>query len=168
MLNKTLLCLLTVLGLSLVSPAGFSEEPAKILKLGTMDLQFMQQQRDRIDQLARISLGRQLQASVDHNIGILQALLDKRLVKPEQTLELQAMGVVLGDLLAKELSMQWIVYEDAHGRSRALQMGDSDNILFPVTMISRRAEAGARVDVMAIYHKAVSLMAPYRAPLPFQ
>jgi len=167
-MNKYLLCMLSALCLSMAAPASIGEEPAKLFKPGTMDLEFMQQQRDRIDELARINLGRQLQASRDNDIGILQALLERRLVRADQTLELQAMGVVLGDLLAKELSMHWIIYEDGHGRSRALQMGESENVLFPVTMISRRAEAGATVDVMNIYQKAVNLMAPYRPKLPFQ
>ncbi|MCZ6830273.1 MAG: DUF3806 domain-containing protein, partial [Gammaproteobacteria bacterium] len=57
---------------------------------------------------------------------------------------------------------------DQRGRSRALQIGNSDYFLFPVTMISRRAEVGTEVDVDAIFEKANTLMQPYRQPLPFQ
>ena len=102
------------------------------------------------------------------DLRVIQELLDKRIIEKGQTYELQAMGVVMGDLLAAELSMKWVVYEDKIGRSRALQLGRSDNFLFPITMISRRAEVGAEVKVRAIYDRAVSLMEPYRTPLPFR
>jgi hypothetical protein len=145
-----------------------ADPPGQISKLGTMDRQYMQQQRNRIDELARFDLGRQLREDKTHNLDILQTLLDRRLVSTDQTLELQAMGVVLGDLLAAELDMHWVIYEDKYGRSRALQLGSSDNFLFPITMISRRFEAGARVDVTAVFDKAAKIIQPYRTPLPFR
>ena len=99
---------------------------------------------------------------------MLQSLLDQRIVKSDQVLLLQAMGVVMGDLLSEELKMPWVIYEDKLGRSRALRLGVSDHYLFPITMISRRAEVGAPVDVRAIYDKAVAAMAPYLPKMPFQ
>jgi hypothetical protein len=145
-----------------------ADPPGQISELGTMDRQYMQQQRNRIDELARFDLGRQLREDKTHNLDILQTLLDRQLVSTDQTLELQAMGVVLGDLLAAELDMHWVIYEDKYGRSRALQLGSSDNFLFPITMISRRFEAGARVDVTAVFDKAAKIIQPYRTPLPFR
>jgi hypothetical protein len=145
-----------------------ADDPPKISALGSLDRQFLQQQRNRVDELARFDLGRQLQTDKNNNLGILQTLLDRRVVTADQTLELQAMGVVLGDLLAAELGMKWVIYEDRYGRSRALQLGSSDNFLFPITMISRRAEAGASVDVTAVYEKARKIIEPYRTPLPFR
>jgi len=165
---KYIIPAIAMLCLVLMSATGFAQPGPKVYPPGNLDREFMEQQRARVDELARVNLGRQLHATLDNDLGILQALLDRRLVKPDQTLELQAMGVVMGELLAQELSMHWVIYEDKHGRSRALQMNKSENFLFPMTMISRRAEAGARVDVRAIYDKAIGLMAPYRKALPFQ
>ncbi len=144
------------------------EQAPRISKLGAIDREFMQQQRQRIDELARFNLGRQLRGEKTHDLDVLQTLLDRRLVGAEQALELQAMGVVMGDLLKEELDMHWVVYEDRYGRSRALQLQQSENFLFPITMISRRAEVGATVDVTAIYRRAVGMIEPYRRPLPFQ
>ncbi len=155
-------------GLLALSTAVFAADPPKISALGRLDRQFMEQQRNRIDEFARFDLGRQLRADKNHNLDILQTLLDRRVVSAEQTVELQAMGVVLGDLLAAELGMKWVIYEDRYGRSRALQLGSSDNFLFPITMISRRVEAGAQVDVTAVYEKAYKIIEPYRTPLPFR
>jgi hypothetical protein len=165
---KPALSAITALWLIVAGAAVLAEPPPRVYPPGTLDMEFMEQQRERIDALARINLGRQLHGTLDNDLGILQDLLDRQLVKAEQTLELQAMGVVLGELLAQELSMHWVIYEDRHGRSRALQLEDSENFLFPITMISRRIEADARVDVRAVYDKATALIAPYRKPLPFQ
>jgi hypothetical protein len=156
------------LGLALLCPAAAGQPEPAVMALSPADQQFMQAQRERIDSLARTRLGRQLKGSIENDLGILQTLLDRKLVKPDQTLELQAMGVVLGDLLAQDPSASWVIYRDTLGRSRALQLGKSDNFLFPITMISRRAETGAVVDVNAIFAKADRLMQPYRRPLPFQ
>lgn len=157
-----------VLGLVLLCNAAAAQLEPKVQALTAVDREFMGEQRQRIDQLARSGLGRQINGSRENDLGVLQLLLDRKLVRADQTLELQAMGIVLGNLLAQDASARWVVYLDYKGRSRALQMGKSDNFLFPVTMISRRAEAGARVDVDAIYDKADRLMQPYRQQLPFQ
>jgi len=78
------------------------------------------------------------------------------------------MGIVLGDLLAQELGMDWVIYEDEAGRSRALRLGDTDNFLFPATMISRRREAGNLQPVVEIYRGAVEAIEPLLPPKPYQ
>jgi hypothetical protein len=152
----------------LFSASIFGQPEPEVSALTQLDRQFMQEQRQRIDELARSRLGRQLNGSPENDLSILQTLLDRKLVGQDQSLELQAMGMVLGDILAREQAAKWVVYQDQRGRSRALQLGGTDNFLFPVTMISRRAEADAEVDVTAIYEKANRIMQPYRRPLPFQ
>jgi len=155
------------LGLMPLYSTAQQDEP-RISALGPIDQDFMASQRNRINELAGFHMGRQINGQKANDLEILQALLDRRAVTGEQTLELQAMGVVMGDLLAAELGLHWVVYEDRQGRSRALQLGDSEHVLFPVTMISRRAEVGAKVDVNAIYAKAVAAIEPYKQPLPFR
>ena len=148
--------------------SALAEPPPRISDLTMLDRDYMREQRRRIDNLARMSLGRQLKDEKAADLEVLQLIVDRKLLRPEQTLELQAMGIVLGNLLAAELGMQWVIYEDRYGRSRALRLRSSDNFLFPVTMISRRMEAGAPVDVEAIYDKARGMITPYMTPLPFQ
>ena len=75
---------------------------------------------------------------------------------------------VLGDLLAADLGMHWVIYEDKYGRSRALRYGQSEEYLFPVTMISRRQEADNQTPVVDIYQKAHDIIDAVKPPLPFQ
>ncbi len=140
----------------------------RISSLTALDRQYMDIQRQAIDDLARRHLGRQLNHNTDNNLSILQALLDQKLVRQEQIQLLQSMGVVLGNRLAADLSMQWVVIEDRYGRSRALRLGATDNLLFPITMISRRAKVGARVSTQEIYQKAKDIMQPFIQKGPFQ
>lgn len=139
----------------------------RVSDLTAIDRQYMDTQRELANDLTLRNYGsRCCRSRVDLNA--LQRLLNDRIVAPTQTRELQAMGVVLGDLLAQELGMQWVVYEDINGRSRALRLGATENYLFPVTMISRRYEAGDLTPVVDVYQKAVDAIEAARPPLPFQ
>ena len=47
-----------------------------------------------------------------------RAILDAKAIQPEQTYELQSLGIVLGDAFVQELGMVWAMVEDEHGRDR--------------------------------------------------
>ena len=159
------LLLLVACWLSLDSLA---QRPPVIGKLSKLDLKFMTQQRDTLQDLAAANLGRQFSGNRDRDLALLQSLLDKNLIRADQTRELQAMGVIMGDLLSAEFDLHWVIYEDNLGRTRALRYRDSDNFLFPITMISRRREAGNQATVPDIYQKASDIIAATIPALPFQ
>jgi hypothetical protein len=159
-------CLLVMAFLAAASVAVRAE--VSVRELSYLDRQYMQQVRSELNDLASRNFGSRFNGDKDHDLALLQSLLDRRLVVAGQTRELQGMGVLLGDLLAVDLGMNWVVYEDHVGRSRALRYRQSDNYLFPVTMISRRREAENDTPVRTIYQKAYDLIAPLRDPLPFQ
>ena len=146
---------------------GEEEAQLAIRPLTDLDRQFMRRQRLLVDELARRRLGAACCAT-EAELSVLQRLLDEGWVADDQRLELQAMGIVLGDLLAAELGMDWVIYEDDKGRSRALRFAETDNYLFPVTMISRRREAGNYQPVVEIYAAAREAILPLLPPLPYQ
>lgn len=152
-------------GLSL---PGKAADSAQISDLGALDIRYMAEQRESVNDLVRRNFGGRLTGETEHDLQLLQRLLDQELVQPDQTQQLQAMGFVLGDLLAQDLDMQWVVYQDKVGRSRALRYQQSDDYLFPVTMISRRREVDNRKSVQGIYQKAYNIIDARRPKLPFQ
>jgi len=168
--RTVLLALCALLGTLLGGPAGAQapEEDARITELTQLDQRYLAQQRADLEELARAGLGAFFTGDPDTDIPVLQRLLDEGVIADDDRRRLQAMGVVLGDLLADELDMHWVVYEDEVGRSRALRYRESANYLFPATMISRRREAGDLTPVQAIYDKAVRIIRPLQDPLPFQ
>jgi hypothetical protein len=166
--NRYVTHLVATLCLALACVAAQSQEDPRIGELSYLDRQFMAQQRALLEDLVRRNFGRGFNRVRDNDLDLLQMLLDRQLVRPDQTRELQAMGVVMGDLLASELALKWVVYEDHLGRSRALRDGDSDIYLFPITMISRRREVDNRTPVVDIYRKAADIITDSRPPLPFK
>ena len=152
----------------LVSAAGVAQMEARISDLSQLDRRYMAEQRETLENLASGNLGRRFNGDKENDLQILQLLLDRRLVKPSETRELQAMGIIMGDLLAADLSMHWVIYEDARGRSRALRYRETQEYLFPVTMISRRQEVDNHTPVAAIYQKAYDIIDPLRPALPFR
>ncbi|WP_116364803.1 DUF3806 domain-containing protein [Parahaliea mediterranea] len=152
----------------LACAAALAQEPPRIDDLSFLDRQFMTQQRKNLEDLARRHYGQGFSGQRAQDLTLLQRLLDDRVVGTDDTANLQAMGLVMGDLLANELDMHWVIYEDNLGRSRALRYRDSDNYLFPMTMVSRRREAGNQLPVADIYQKAYDIIDPLREELPFR
>jgi hypothetical protein len=159
---------LLLLSALLLTAVANAQPEARISDLSQLDRQFMAQQRETLDNLASSNLGRRFSGNKENDLQILQLLLDRRLIRADQTRELQAMGVIMGDLLATDLGMHWVIYEDNQGRSRALRYRQSQEYLFPITMISRRQEAGNDTPVAAVYQKAYGIIDPLRLELPFR
>lgn len=151
-----------------VTPPGHAQQTSQVNELSKLDLAYMDRQRALLGELAAIELGRRFSGDRQRDLDLLQTLLDRRLVRPEQTGELQAMGVVMGDLLAAEYDLHWVVFIDEAGRSRALRYRDSDFMLFPITMISRRWSAGDTTPVADIYQKAADTIARSTPAPPFE
>lgn len=168
MSTKSLFRIVLVLLASLTAGASQAEKPPLIGELSPIDLQYMAEQRQSLQDLAAINLGRQFSGDKARDLDLLQTLLDRQLVRADQVRELQAMGVIMGDLLAADLGMHWVIYEDAEGRSRALRYAQTDNYLFPITMIARRREVGNETSVQAIYQKAYDIINASRPAPPFQ
>ena len=154
---RRLLVLFTLPALSVCTSWSVAQNPnfdVLIESPTAIDRQFMADQRMRVERLAN-RLGRGLTGVVDRDLDTLQRLLDDRLVPAEDTLTLQAMGVVFGDLLGDHLDMAWVVYRDHKGRSRALRYRQMDVYLFPVTMISRRQEGGSERRLKPLFDDTV-------------
>lgn len=151
-----------------INTAAGAEPPPRISELSVLDREFIAGQKALLEDIATRHLGYGFSGQRDRDLKLLQTLLDKRLVRPDQTRELQAMGIILGDHLAADLGMHWVIYEDKAGRSRALRYRQSDNYLFPMTMISRRREAGNLTSVTDIYQKAYDIIDRARPQLPYR
>jgi hypothetical protein len=89
-------------------------------------------------------------------LGLLRALLEAKVFKPDQTYELQCMGIVLGDAFVEELGLEWVIVEDEFGRDPAVRLPGTSTLLFPLTMISKRVETGKEIDVFDIFNWAAA------------
>jgi hypothetical protein len=135
-------------------------------ELRWVDNGFLERQRTVIDEIGRSNFGTRVRKDTS-DLRLLQRILDEDLVNQTQIVELQAMGVVLGDVYVKELGLEWKVYLDQDGKSRAVCLPKTTHCLFPVTMISKRATLGVKPNIQELYKKGVSIMSPYLPKVPY-
>ena len=131
-------------------PAGKTMEH-RISKPGEADLARLAAQEATV---LRILRSRHPEAKLNHDEGDLQSLqrlVDDKVLRPDQTYELQCLGAALGQVFAARTRLEWVVVEDEFGRDLALQYPNTTVIVFPLTMISKRIEDGRDVDVVPIY-----------------
>ncbi len=163
-MNK--LCRSLGLLLLIASPATLAQN-ITIEDLAWMDRNHIAQQVERVDELARTRVGSQIREDLS-DLTTLQRIVDRELVPQDDRLTLQALGAVMGNVMAAEVDkLEWKVYEDKRGRSRALCVEGTEECLFPITMLSRRMEVGLKPDVRKVYREALELIEPYLPELPY-
>jgi hypothetical protein len=123
----------------------------QIMALESRDERKLTRQRELISELAKRHVGASITGRSLEDLSVLQQILDLRMLGRDNLFEYQSMGVALGDVMAAQLGLDWVVVEDSHGRSRALRYRSTKNLIFPVTMLSRRVEKEERFTVRELY-----------------
>ena len=90
----------------LIEDTSFYANRNRVSPLSDVDLRRLREQRNLVDELARRHVGTPLSAGHSlEDLRVLQELLDQQILKPDQTYELQALGVALGDVLAEQVPL---------------------------------------------------------------
>ena len=131
------------------------------------DKNHLKAQREWIDDLARQRLGQRLRTDRT-DLDTIQRIIDRSIIAEDDLVRLQALGVALGDLFADEYGLEWRIYLDQKGRSRATCVPKTEQCLFPITMLSRRVAVGLKPNVTDIYNEAAALIKPYLPKSPYQ
>lgn len=138
----------------LMKPVAKPTLDMRVGPFGPGDVKKTERQRAQVDELARQKLGLQIGRTTEVDLDAIQRLIDAGYVRSDDTYLQQSLGVVLGDALARDIRfLAWAAVDDKYGHSRALQYRTTDQVFFPVTMISKRIEARERVDVRALYEQ---------------
>lgn len=88
----------------------------------------------------------------ERDLDRLQELLDRAVLDPSQTWELQCLGIALGRVLVKNTpSLDWAMVDDEYGRDPTIRLRGTEAIYNVLTMISKRVEKRDEVDVRALY-----------------
>jgi len=81
-------------------------------------------------------------------LKIIQKFLDEEKFTPQNTAELQSLGIVFGDYIQyKYPDFQWAIIRDEYGRDFCLKYAKTTITIFPQTMISKRVEDGIKFNV---------------------
>ncbi len=133
------------------SPQAASQAQPRFTELSNADRERLDGQR----QIILTTLRQQYGVSGLHkdktDLVLLQKILDDKVYSPTQTVELQSMGVVLGDVLANELGLHWVMITDEYGTDPTLQLQDTSANFNALTMISKRVEEGKPIDVTWLF-----------------
>jgi hypothetical protein len=121
------------------------------------ELDWLAAQRDRVEVLFAGNAEALAEYQTDPGkLAVIRAVLNAKAFRPDQTFELQGLGVIFGDVLASQLGMQWRVLEDELGASPCLVLPGTSIVLFPQTMISKRIERGEELEVLDLLNEIVS------------
>jgi hypothetical protein len=147
---------------------SLSEQKFSIEELGWMDKSHIEKQVKQIDALAQAKLGAQLHQDLN-DLNIMQRLIDKRFVTADNIELQQAMGFVLGNVMLADFpnTLEWKIYKDKLGRSRAVCIKKTKECLFPVTMIQRRLQVGTTPEMKKLYDNAIERVAPLLPQYPY-
>ena len=139
------------------------ETPPKVEELSVGEQFVLDSQRGEIEDLVARKLGVLYMKGSREDIAVLQRLVDGGYISKTRTKDWQSLGIVFGDILAEELDLRWVMFEDNLGESRALQYRKTLNFVFPVTMFSKRVQYGQSIDLPAIFSKIENEVARYAA-----
>ena len=128
----------------------------KITPLTEADRKRMRKQRAAVEKYLANADSKQRFTTTMGKLGTIRALLQALALHREQTSELQCLGVVLGDTFVHEFGMEWIMVEDDHGQTPAVQLPGTTMILFPLTMICKRSEGDDHIDVYELFKEVAT------------
>jgi hypothetical protein len=169
-MKKTFALLISLILLAPGSATTFAQSPtdANVSALGWIDENQMKQDAAKVNELTLSKIGTPIRRDL-RDLDTLQKLLDQNLVAKDDYKTQQAMGIILGNVMQADFpeTLEWKIYEDNIGRSRALCVKESTHCLFPITMLSRRIELGSKPDVKKIYIDAIALMEKHLPQLPY-
>jgi hypothetical protein len=99
------------------------------------------------------------------DLPALQRVLDERLLQPEQTWELQSLGVAFGDVLADMvMGLAWCEVTDEYGTDPTLRFRETSFQVNALTMISKRVETGRPVRLQDLVAQTVATLAGLNQP----
>jgi hypothetical protein len=84
--------------------------------------------------------------TAEGKLRLIETILNANWIEPTETWKLQSLGIALGDVLAQEMGLNWVIVDDEFGRDPALQLPNSTIVVFPLTAVSKRIERGEKVD----------------------
>lgn len=119
----------------------------KFTELSRDDSALLEQQRAVVAATAKQRYGTKALTGAQSDLPVLQRLIDEKVFKKSQTYELQCLGVTFGDVLTSELPLRWVMGTDEYGTDPTLRFKKTTLQINALTMISKRVERDADVDV---------------------
>lgn len=92
-----------------------------------------------------------LYQDTSNKLRVIATILENKWVDPSETVKLQCLGVAFGDALAETVGLDWVTFSLDGDEWPGLRFGETSLFIHPLTMISKRVEAGEEVDVIEFF-----------------
>lgn len=124
-----------------------------------------------IQQLAtRIKVARELITNIAadaqfnntlEDLNWMQQALNSKQLNLQDTVGLQCLGAIFGQVLISQMpGFQWWMVSDEHGKDPCLRYLETDLLLYPLTLISKRVEAGENVTLTTLLSHLLMQLKP--------
>jgi Domain of unknown function (DUF3806) len=94
----------------------------------------------------------------EDDLRLLQQLHDDGGLQDGKDVELEAVGIAFGEILAARAPFQWITVEWQGERLRALQYRESGVFVYPGSMIAKRVNRAETVNFRSLYFSTLALV----------
>ncbi|MEM7502335.1 MAG: DUF3806 domain-containing protein [Pseudomonadota bacterium] len=94
-----------------------------------------------------------LYQDTSNKLRVVATVLESNWVDPSETVKLQCLGVALGDALAETVGLDWVTFSLEVDEWPGLRLEKTSLFIHPLTMISKRVEAGEDVDVVELFQE---------------
>lgn len=86
-----------------------------------------------------------------NKLRVVATILENKWIDPSDSVKLQCLGVAFGDALADAVGLEWVTFSLAGEDWPGLRLGETSLFVHPLTMISKRVEAGEEIDVVELF-----------------
>lgn len=87
----------------------------------------------------------------------------------DHQVDLQCLGVPLGHIIINNIDgFAWWMLEDDLGITPCIRYRESNLLIFPLTLISKRIELGETVNIASLYQDLLSRVTPLRQQLDIE
>lgn len=159
-MKKYLRLLVTFLGLSFALGVFPANADVTFNQLSHDVARSMDKQREFVSDLVKKTLpGKSLIQSAS-DFAIIQRIVNQKVLRSDQTWELQALGVCFGDALATQNpDLKWVLVTDEYGTDPTLRYKNTSLQINALTMISKRVERGEAVNIADMAERIKTLLA---------
>lgn len=94
-----------------------------------------------------------LYQDTSNKLRVIKTILGNKSVDPSETVKLQCLGVAFGDALAEAVGLDWVTFSLDGDEWPGLRFEETSLFIHPLTMISKRVEAGEEVDILDLFRR---------------
>jgi hypothetical protein len=147
---------------------GSSVEPIVIEDMEWVDKSRLEKEIISISEFAKSKMGAVFYGDL-RDLDTIQQLIDRGFVKNDDAETQAALGLIMARVFLADfpLTLEWKIYRDHLGRSRALCSKGTRECIFPITLLIRRMQVGTHPNVKKIYYETVESMAKFLPSIPY-